>query len=143
MAEKFAIAAYAGELSRELTGWDEGAATEAAKVCFDSWVERRGGTENHEDTEIMERITQTIIRDGARFQDANKPDEVPASRIGFIKDDEYMIPVDGWKTVFAGLDHARASRLLQDREIVRKERRYLPGLSRMWCYIIHKDSLSD
>ena len=143
VAEKFAIAAYAGELSRELTGWDEGAATEAAKVCFDSWVERRGGTENHEDTEIMERITQTIIRDGARFQDDKKPAEVPASRIGFVNDDEYIIPVEGWKTIFAGLDHARAARLLEDKKIVRKERRYLTGLGRQRCYIIHKDSLSD
>ncbi|HGN8814615.1 DUF927 domain-containing protein [Enterobacter hormaechei] len=143
VAEKFAIAAYAGELSSEITGWSPGTATEAAKVCFTAWIERRGGTESHEDNEIVERIRQTIVRDGARFQDANKPDEIPTARVGFIKDDEYIIPVEGWKVIFAGLDAKRAASVLQAKGITKPDRRYLPGLGRVRCYIIHRDSLAD
>ncbi|HCH9283693.1 TPA: hypothetical protein NN468_000242 [Escherichia coli] len=143
VAEKFAIAAYAGELSSEITGWSAGTATKAAKVCFAAWVERRGGTESHEDNEIVERIRQTIVRDGARFQDVNKPCEVPTARIGFIDNDDYVIPAEGWKIIFAGLDARRAANVLQEKGIAKNERRYLPGLSRIRCYVIHRDSLAD
>ncbi|MBO4199614.1 hypothetical protein J5664_00320 [Escherichia coli] len=43
---------------------------------------------------------------------------------------------------FAGLDARRAASVLQAKGIT-NNRRYLPGLGRVSCYIIHRDSLED
>jgi uncharacterized protein (DUF927 family) len=57
-AEKFALVGFAGELASigGITGWPKGAAADAAKTCFDSWVSARGGLGNLEDQQILSHI---------------------------------------------------------------------------------------
>lgn len=45
VAARFALVAVAGALATEagLTGWDEGESEDAAKACFDAWLQARGG----------------------------------------------------------------------------------------------------
>ena len=45
VADKFALIGAAGELATELglTGWFRGEAESAARQCFASWCEARGG----------------------------------------------------------------------------------------------------
>lgn len=55
VADSFATLAAAGELATDfgLTGWRAGEAGEGIALCFEAWVQARGGTGNQEDTDIL------------------------------------------------------------------------------------------
>lgn len=92
-AARFGLAAAAGELATSLgvTGWPDGTATHAARVCLSAWLAERGGAGNLEGDAIVQRLRLTIERYGeSRFTRwdnvAAKVDEhVPrtADRLGF------------------------------------------------------------
>lgn len=92
-AARFGLAAAAGELATALgvTGWPDGTATHAARVCLDAWLAERGGAGNLEGDAIVQRLRLIIERYGeSRFTRwdsvAAKVDEhVPrtADRLGF------------------------------------------------------------
>lgn len=66
-ADRFALIAAAGELATSfgITGWQTGDAEQAAGVCFDAWVDRRGGIDNHEANAILEQVREAL-RDARR-----------------------------------------------------------------------------
>src|SRR5690606_8358891 len=69
-AARFGLAAAAGELATALgvTGWPDGTATHAAKVCLGAWLAERGGAGNLEGDAIVQRLRLTIERYGeSRF----------------------------------------------------------------------------
>lgn len=55
---RFALVAAAGEMATAagLTGWPEGEATRAARICFNAWLESRGGSGNSEVTSILRQV---------------------------------------------------------------------------------------
>ena len=58
MAARFAIVGVAGALATEagLTGWDEGESEDAAKACFDAWLQARGGAGNGEVKAMLRQV---------------------------------------------------------------------------------------
>lgn len=51
-----------------VTGWPDGVALTAARVCLDAWLAERGGTGNMEGEVVMARVRQVIERFGeSRF----------------------------------------------------------------------------
>lgn len=58
VAARFALVAVAGALATEagLTGWDEGESEDAAKACFDAWLQARGGAGNGEVTSMLRQV---------------------------------------------------------------------------------------
>ena len=69
-AARFGLAAAAGELATAMgiTGWPDGTATIAARVCLSAWMNERGGTGNFEGDAILARLRQVIERFGeSRF----------------------------------------------------------------------------
>lgn len=58
VAQRFALVALAGEMATRagLTGWTDGEAKRAARACFDSWIEERGGAGNSETIAILEQV---------------------------------------------------------------------------------------
>lgn len=58
VAERFAFVAVAGELASEagITGWRKGEAETAVKICFDEWLEARGGVGNAEDNMMLAQV---------------------------------------------------------------------------------------
>ena len=94
-ADKFALVGLAGELATHfgITGWPKGAANEAAKVCFEAWLEQRGGEGSLECKQIIQQIALFFERYGeSRFtrwdNEEPKVDEhVPRTdnRCGFRK----------------------------------------------------------
>lgn len=65
-AARFGLAAAAGELATVMgiTGWPDGTATTAARVCLNAWLNERGGAGNFEGDAILARLRQVIERFG-------------------------------------------------------------------------------
>lgn len=94
-ADKFALVGLAGELATHfgITGWPKGASNEAAKVCFQAWLEQRGGEGSLEAKQIIQQVALFFERYGeSRFtrwdNDEPRVDEhVPRTdnRCGFRK----------------------------------------------------------
>ena len=85
-ARRFLLSAAAGELAAKwgILPWPEGAATEAIRTCFNSWLEERGGCGAQEDTAIIQSVRLFLELHGqSRFQDIAKPDEKIINRAGF------------------------------------------------------------
>jgi len=63
---RFALVAAAGELATQagLTGWPEGEATRAAKICFDAWINSRGGAGSSEVTSMLRQIRSYLETNG-------------------------------------------------------------------------------
>jgi putative DNA primase/helicase len=90
VATRFALVGMAGELatSAGITGWAAGEATEAAKKCFQAWLDGRGGAGNVEHTAILRKVSGFFQAHGeARFvwwhraMDDHKPNTI--NRAGF------------------------------------------------------------
>jgi len=93
VARRFGLVAAAGELATDfgLTGWSEGAAFEAAQICFDSWIESFGGTGDRETREILAQVRLFFEMHGnSRFSDVNETDETKiVNRAGFYRTDSF------------------------------------------------------
>jgi len=69
-ANRFALLAAAGELATKygITGWYEGEAERAIKVCFDEWLANREGPAALEETRALAQVRQFIELHGeSRF----------------------------------------------------------------------------
>jgi len=61
-ARRFALVAVAGDLATQagLTGWPDGEATRAAKICFDAWLNSRGGAGSSEVTAMLRQVRRFL-----------------------------------------------------------------------------------
>lgn len=70
VAARFALVGIAGELATQqgITGWTDGEAKHAAKVCFTDWLNSRGGSGNVEQTNMMQLLPHFIgVHGSSRF----------------------------------------------------------------------------
>lgn len=172
-ALRFGLAAAAGELATALgvTGWPDGTATMAARVCLNAWLGERGGTGNMEGEAIMARLRQVIERFGeSRFtrweSAAAKIDEHgprTIDRLGFRKTTEhgmgdslhttatyYVLP-EAWRSeVFRGMNIAAVNRELIERGVLQTSKGgkascsvRLPGMGVQRCYVILSERGTD
>lgn len=92
-AARFAIVAVAGELAAAMgiLPWADGEASNAAAICFNAWLQRRGGTGAAEIEAGLRQVRKFFEQHGAaRFtpwdgEDANRP---TINRAGFRKTEE-------------------------------------------------------
>lgn len=122
-AGRFALLALAGEVATEygITGWPEGAATEAAEVGFKAWQSARGHG-NDERRQILELVAGFIARHGdSRFSnaDANTADDsMRINRAGWWRDVDggrvYLFNAEGLREAVKGFDFKRALDILQE-----------------------------
>lgn len=166
-ALRFGLAAAAGELATALgiTGWPDGTATTAARVCLNAWLNERGGAGNYEGDAIVARLRQVIERFGeSRFtrweSAAAKIDEHgprTIDRLGFRKSLEhglgdelhttntyYVLP-EAWRSeVFKGMNINAVNKELLGRGVLEpgsdgkaSSLVRLPGLGPQRCYIVN------
>jgi putative DNA primase/helicase len=121
-AGRFALLALAGELATEygITGWQEGAAIEAAAEGFKAWQATRGRG-NDERRQILERVSGFIERHGdGRFSDADSMSEtvIVRDRAGWWRGTEagrvYLFNAEGLREALKGFDFKRALDTLQE-----------------------------
>ncbi|MFE8873958.1 DUF927 domain-containing protein [Acetobacter persici] len=162
VVRRFGLVSAAGELAvaYDVLPWARGEATRAAKACFQSWLEERGGTDAAEDREAVEQVRAFIEQHGeSRFALLGGPDgevENPhsrtVSRVGFrrLTDTpdgcqwEYLILPEMWrKEVCKGIDPSRAAKVLRDasyllpgngKNLTRTQR--IPGEGRLRVYVV-------
>nr|WP_321269050.1 DUF927 domain-containing protein [uncultured Tolumonas sp.] len=154
-AERFGLVAYAGDLATKagITGWGENEAIDAAAVCFDAWLMRRGGAGSHEEAEIINCVRDTITKHASRFEliTGSKIQQCKVTnRIGFIdKDNNYLIPVPGFIEMMKGFDDKLAALALCTAGIIKHPigknlpRKSLPGFPRCRCYSINMADLPE
>ena len=79
VGRRFALVAVAGEMATAagMTGWPEGTATDAARRCFNAWIEARpGGIRLTEDAQMLRQIRGWFGLHGeARFTDWSRADD--------------------------------------------------------------------
>ncbi|MFZ4964796.1 DUF927 domain-containing protein [Pseudomonas sp. Mn2068] len=165
-ALRFALVGAAGELATGLgvTGWPDGVALTAARVCLHAWLAERGGAGNMEGEAIMARLRQVIERFGeSRFTRwesiAAKIDEHgprTIDRLGFRKTMEhgmgdtmhttityYVLP-EAWRSeVFRGMNITAVNRELIERGVLQSGKDgkasctvRLPGMGMQRCYVV-------
>lgn len=165
-ALRFGLAAAAGELATALgiTGWPDGTATTAARICLNAWLNERGGAGNYEGDAILARLRQVLERFGeSRFtrweSAAAKIDEHgprTIDRLGFRKTLEhglgdelhttntyYVLP-EAWRSeVFKGMNINAVNKELLRRGVLEpgsdgkaSSLVRLPGLGPQRCYIV-------
>ncbi|MDU0742302.1 DUF927 domain-containing protein [Pseudomonas aeruginosa] len=165
-AARFGLAAAAGELATALgvTGWPEGTATAAVRVCLVAWLAERGGAGNLEADAIVERLRLVLERHGeGRFTRwdgiaAKVDDHAPRTgdRLGFRRTMEhgvgdslytsvtyYFLPTAWRDEVFKGMNLRNVNRVLVEREILQAGRDgkaaqciTLPGMPKGRAYVV-------
>jgi putative DNA primase/helicase len=170
VGRRFALVAAAGELATAagVTGWPEGTATEAARRCFNAWIEARpGGIGLTEDAQIMRQVRQWFGAHGeARFTDWSRAgdDHAPKTinRAGWRRAEKTTTGLDeliGWEwfvlpDVFRaeackGYTERAVLKLLADRgHLVREGKHFAsraspPGADKVSVYRIKSSILGD
>jgi uncharacterized protein (DUF927 family) len=168
-AERFGLIAVAGELATAfgITGWQTGEAERAADICFKAWVDRRGGTENHEATAILAQVRAHFEMHGeGRYVDVKSCNRYPdftedktrdTRRAGFrekVQTDEsdifnyFVLPGVFSTELCKGFERKDVTRILKEKDILQpgeygkmSQLRPLPGMGRTRCYVISGEAL--
>jgi putative DNA primase/helicase len=115
---RFALVAAAGEMATKLgvTGWPEGEANRAVRVCLTAWLTERGHLGNQEDVAILRQICQFFsAHQFTRFADWFDSSHRPANMVGFRKVEQegvsFFVLPQGWLEITKGRDPKRAALL--------------------------------
>ncbi|MCW5600149.1 DUF927 domain-containing protein [Nitrosomonas sp.] len=124
VAARFALVTLAGELATEyrLTGWNEGAALDAAVIGLQAWqsIRGKGNSERHQ---ILEQVSDFISRHGdSRFSNADSLNYdnllMIRDRAGWWRDNNdsrvYLFTSSGLREALRGFDFTRALDVLQE-----------------------------
>ncbi|WP_181023060.1 DUF927 domain-containing protein [Aeromonas sp. ASNIH8] len=156
---RFALVAAAGELATRVgvTGWPEGEAVRAVRVCLKAWLAERGHLGNKEDAATLEQVRGFITaHQYARFADWFNADHRPANMVGYRRVEAegvsfYVLP-PGWAEITKGRDPKRAAHLCleagylltgKDKKRLQRQVR-LPGMGKgMRVYVLTERVLGD
>lgn len=123
---RFALLAVAGEIAtlNGITGWQEGTAYEAVRICLHAWLNECGHIANQEDEGVLAQIKRFITaHQYSRFASWDGPDR-PLNMAGFRRMEKdpltgeehtlFFILPEGWREICRGFSPARAARLCQE-----------------------------
>ena len=139
--------------------WEPGEALKAAKICFDAWLDARGGVEPAEVRDGINAVKAFLSANGtSRFLAAweDRADEARIPNLaGFrrkVGDSiEYLITTDAWPEIAAGFDPKSLAAALADRNLLvlpssgphRAKMVRIPGHGNRRVYHISPDLLED
>ena len=124
VGSRFALIAAGGEIATDagITGWTAGTAIEAARQCYNAWLESFGMIGNHEERAILAHVKGFFEAHGSsRFEAFYQPDPDKHERInnraGYWKAEgdskRYLVFPEQFKTeICKGYDHRQASKVL-------------------------------
>ncbi|MGF1743825.1 DUF927 domain-containing protein [Vibrio minamisatsumaniensis] len=116
VAQRFAQVAAAGEIATDfgVTGWEAGESFKAAAVCFEAWIESRGGHGSQEGKQILEQVSNKLLSWG--LLRLNTPEQAAArnGEVWGMQDDNfyYIYPKAFKDTLCEGLDSKSAENVL-------------------------------
>jgi putative DNA primase/helicase len=123
-AASFALVGAAGESAREITGWPEGEALEAARVCFKAWISARpAGSLGSDDEAGIAAVRKFLELHGAsRFEDACWAMSYPqtiVNRAGVKLDRDFYISKEVFRSeVCKGFNYDNVARALLARNLL-------------------------
>ena len=124
VASRFALIAAGGEIATDegITGWTAGTAIEAARQCYNAWLESFGMIGNHEERAILAHVKAFFEAHGSsRFEAFYQPDPDKHERInnraGYWKAEgdsrRYLVFPEQFKTeICKGYDYRQVSKIL-------------------------------
>ncbi|MFQ1989016.1 DUF927 domain-containing protein [Aeromonas veronii] len=156
---RFALVAAAGELATRLgvTGWPEGEALRAVRVCLKAWLAERGHLGNHEEAAILAQVRKFVTaHQYTRFADWFDTNHRPANMVGYRKVESdgvsFFVLPPGWAEITKGRDPKRSALLCleagylltgKDKKRLQRKAR-LPGMSgSAWVYLLTERVLAD
>ena len=118
-AARLGLIAAAGEMAAGfgLTGWQTGAAHDAALHVLGLWIEGRGGVGPTEAREAIERTRAFLIAHDSRFERLDAcGDQRPAvhNRAGWRDGHTYYVAPSAWAEIHRGADPQRAARYVHE-----------------------------
>jgi uncharacterized protein (DUF927 family) len=132
VCDRFALIAAGGELATglDITGWQPGAAAQAARKCFAAWLDHRGGAGAQEEKTALAQVTRFFELHGeSRFSsldgtDTREPRTI--NRAGFKRQTdgmaEYFVLPEAWKAeVCNGIDATYTARLCVERGMIKPD----------------------
>lgn len=164
-ASRFALAGLAGELATTwgVTGWPEGTAMDAARTCFQAWLDARpAGTGNQEESAMLsavrlhfERYGESRYSDLSRIEDNHAPRtqdrmgyrEIAHQHCGQVF---YVMRESFRQEVCRGHDADKVAKLLRDLGVLVPEaansltrKKDIPGEGKQRFYWIKAGALMD
>ncbi|CAD7555580.1 DUF927 domain-containing protein [Aeromonas hydrophila] len=156
---RFALVAAAGELATRLgvTGWPEGEAIRAVRVCLKAWLAERGHLGNQEDAATLMQVRGYVFaHQFTRFADWFDATHRPANMVGYRKVESdcvsFFVLPQGWLEITKGRDPKRAAILCleagylltgKDKKRLQRQVR-LPGMGKgMRVYVLGERVLGD
>ncbi|MFM5278231.1 DUF927 domain-containing protein [Aeromonas caviae] len=156
---RFALVAAAGDLATRLgvTGWPEGEAIRAVRICLKAWLAERGHLGNKEDAATLQQVRGFVTaHQYTRFADWFDANHRPANMVGYRRVEAegvsfYVLP-PGWAEITKGHDPKRAARLcleagylLTGKDKKRLQRKVrLPSMGGVvWVYLLTERVLAD
>ncbi|MGU5700399.1 DUF927 domain-containing protein [Aeromonas caviae] len=156
---RFALVAAAGELATRLgvTGWPEGEALRAVRVCLKAWLAERGHLGNHEEAAILAQVRKFVTaHQYTRFADWFDTNHRPANMVGYRKVESdgvsFFVLPPGWTEITKGRDPKRSALLCleagylltgKDKKRLQRKAR-LPGMNgSAWVYLLTERVLAD
>ncbi len=156
---RFALVAAAGELATRLgvTGWPEGEAIRAVRVCLKAWLVERGHLGNKEDSATLEQVRGFVTaHQYTRFADWFDASHRPVNMVGYRKAESdgvsFFVLPPGWAEITKGRDPKRAAHLClkagylltgKDKKRLQRKTR-LPGMGGLaWVYLLTERVLAD
>jgi putative DNA primase/helicase len=151
VCERFALIGTGGEIASMLsiTGWSIHEAMKAASICFQAWLEHRGGAGNHERTAVLAHVQAFFEAHGtSRFEDMQTvhPQHIN-NRVGFKRqtsngENEYFVlpemfrqeMCNGFETRFVAQVLIEAGMLNKSPEGKAQTAHRLPGEGLRKCY---------
>ena len=131
VCDRFALIAAGGELATglNLTGWERGAATRAASICFKAWIAHRGGAGAQEAKAALAQVTRFFELHGeSRFSslETDSRESRTTNRAGFKRQTdgmaEYFVLPEAWRAeVCNGIDATYTARLCVERGMIKPD----------------------
>jgi len=163
VAERFAIAAYAGELAtackHRLTGWSKGEATKAAAICFNAWLRQRGGAGSADTAALLSQVRAFFEAHGdSRLEHMGAPESAAPvrDRAGYRRRNplgltEYLVFHEAFKRDLCnGHDARRAARALADAGWLQPDKAgktsqviRVPGVGSMRMYVFDAQKVHE
>ena len=122
----FAIVAAAGEMATNagITGWQEGQATNAAKVCFQSYLDNYGSSANLEEKQVISHIAKYLQKyANSRFEDAESNVKRLNEKAGYYRqsNNTYLFATEVFTDICQPFDKRQVLEVLHKHNLIDKK----------------------
>lgn len=124
VGKRMAVVAAAGELATRagITGWQDGQAIAAAKICFENWLDNYGHDGKQEDRQIIGHIAGYLEKySGSRFQTVGSRAQKISKKSGYYKrdDDLYLFGTYTFEEICLPYSKSQVINILRSHNLLR------------------------